>query len=252
LSLLSGNNHKSFGWCGKCAQEHCLEEGNSRQHALKLMQELKLHKRIDFHNPSSEANPRFSTDYLFGPARGQMFGVLECRDENDDTVILRAFSGQYNAAWNADGWVPPLFDVEAYDRIMIPGDQRIKKLGRKMVALKPGDHEFANLKKQRKELSRTIMKELHDLYELNNFMGEKSSLNEFFKSVNGPPTGAGDCCAPKLLNYAARHNLRPMGVSEFFWGETNPSKTRVHGQFYSSCTDKCLPILGFMLCGAGV
>ena len=94
------------------------------------------------------------------------------------------------------------------------------------------------------------MKKLHDLYELQNFKGEKKPLAEFFKDTNGIPTGAGDCCAPKLLNHAARNNLRPLGIAEFYWGKTNHSNTREHSQFYSCCVSKCQPILGFMLCGA--
>ncbi len=215
------------------------------------MQELEDLKRIDYRCDSENADPRLSTDYLFGAARGQMFGVLECENDKGKIIILRAFSCQYNAMWNVDGWAPPLFDVEVYQEIMIPGDRKIKELGRKMSALKTTDEDFRLLKQQRKQLSRSIMKELHHLYQLQNFRGEIMPLTEFFQSTNGPPTGAGDCCAPKLLNQAARSNLRPLSIAEFYWGKTNRSGTRKHGCFYSSCVDKCLPILGFMLCGAG-
>ena len=240
----------SFGWCSICNKEHRLEQGAARRHALDLMKELAELKRIDFCSSSADADPRFSTDYLFGEARGQMFGVLECEDENGETVILRAFSCQYNAAWEVEGWVPPLFDVDAYDRIMNPGDLQIKNLGRKMDALEPGDQEHLQLRHQRKLLSQSLMRELQNLYILQNFHGHLMPLAEFFKHVNGPPTGAGDCCAPKLLNHAARHNLRPLGIAEFYWGKTTRSETREHGRFYDSCADKCQPILGFMLCGA--
>jgi len=64
------------------------------------------------------------------------------------------------------------------------------------------------------------------------------------------PTGAGECCAPKLLNYAALNGLKPVGLSEFYWGKENKSGTRQHKQFYPACVEKCQPILGFMLCGA--
>ncbi len=241
----------SFGWCGQCNVEHSLPHGNARWHASKLMEELENFKRIDYRRDSADADPRFSTDYLFGEARGQMFGVLECETGQGKIVVLRAFSCQYNAMWNVDGWAPPLFDVEAYDQIMIPADRKIKELGRKMAAMNTVDEEYRLLKLQRKHLSQSIMKELHHLYQLQNFRGETKPLAEFFQSTNGPPTGAGDCCAPKLLNQAARNNLHPLGLAEFYWGKTNRSETREHGRFYSSCVDKCLPILGFMLCGAG-
>ncbi len=239
----------AFGWCSKCKVEHRLGPGQARQYALKLMQELKETKRIDYCNCSAESNPAFSTEYLFGPALGQMFGVLECENEQGSTVILRAFSCQYNGAWNVEGWAPPLFDTEAFDQIMIPGDVEIKELGRKIESLDNNDEDLLLLKRKRKNLSQTIMKKLHGLYELRNFHGETGSLGEFFKNTHGIPTGAGDCCAPKLLKHAFDRNLRPIGIAEFYWGKPNRSGSRAPGQFYASCASRCQPILGFMLCG---
>ncbi len=241
----------SFGWCSQCNVEHRLEEGRAHDHALQLMQKLKDFKRIDFRNSTVDADPRFSTDYLFGEALGKMFGVLECEDVRGERVVLRAFSGQYNAVWNVEGWAPPLFETETHDQIMIPADRIIKELGRKIADGNADDEELEILKNTRKRVSQAIMKELHNLYQLKNFHGETMPLTEFFKTVKGTPTGAGDCCAPKLLNQAVFNNLRPLGISEFYWGRSNRSGTREQGEFYSSCLDKCLPILGFMLCGAG-
>lgn len=243
--------HASYGWCRKCNQGHRLEEDNARRYALELMQKLEAQKRIDLGKPSTVADPHFSTDYLFGEALGQMFGVLECENDQGEIVVLKAFSCQYNGVWNVEGWVPPVFDVKAYDQIMIPGDLTIKELGRKMEALTTGDEEHEELKRHRKHVSQSTMKEIQGLYHLQNFRGETMPLTEFFVNTKGPPTGAGDCCSPKLLNHAARHNLRPLGIAEFYWGKSNRSGTREHGCFYSSCVDKCVPILGFMLCGAG-
>jgi hypothetical protein len=93
------------------------------------------------------------------------------------------------------------------------------------------------------------MLDIHGLYRLTNFRGETASLEEAFIGSNGIPTGTGDCCAPKLLNYAAKNNLRPLGISEFFWGKENRSGGHRHGAFAASCAEKCQPILGFMLCG---
>lgn len=246
-----GPTPASFGWCSRCNTEHRLQQGPALESARELMLILEDRQRIDLASPDTEADPRFSTDYLFGEARGQMFGVLECENSRGQAVTLRAFSCQYNAAWQVEGWVPPLFDTEAYDRIMIPGDGVIKELGRQMEICSPDSEEHRFLKLQRRNLSRSLMKQLHALYELRNFSNQTQPLTAFYRDVNGIPTGAGDCCAPKLLNHAARNNLRPLGLAEFYWGKTNRSGTREHGQFYSSCSDKCQPILGFMLCGAG-
>jgi len=214
----------AFGWCDRCQVEHRLPEGSARQHAVKLMQELAEHTRIDYGADPAAADSRFSTDYLYGEARGQMFGVLACENGKGETVVLRAFSSQYNSVWQCDGWVPPLFDPAAYDQIVIPGDLAIKELGRKIEALDPDCGECTNLRQERKRLSQVTMKKIHRLYELENFRG-------------------------KLLTHAVRNNLRPVGITEFYWGKTNRSGTRVQGQFYDSCVSKCQPILGFVLCG---
>lgn len=98
-------------------------------------------------------------------------------------------------------------------------------------------------------MSRQLMRQLHALYTVRNFRGQSSDLTPFFPSHRGIPTGTGDCCAPKLLNYALLRGIRPVAIAEFYWGRTNRSKSRLHGRFYPACHDKCMPILGFMLCG---
>ena len=69
--------------------------------------------------------------------------------------------------------------------------------------------------------------------------------------VPGTPItgGMGECCAPKLLNHAARNGLKPLSIAEFFWGEGPMLRRRVSGKFYPSCEARCQPLLGFMLCG---
>lgn len=67
-----------------------------------------------------------------------------------------------------------------------------------------------------------------------------------------PPAGAGDCAAPKLLQYASLHELRPLALAEFWWGASPSTGVRNHGQFYPSCRGKCRPILPFMLRGLNV
>ncbi len=187
---------------------------------------------------------RFSTDYLLGEARGQMFGVLECTTASGDIVVLRAFSCQYNGEWLVDGWVPPVLDVVEFNRIADPVDREIKTLDRMISE----GHE-PGLIRRRRALSRDLMTRIQGLYRLTNFRGETRPMTEVFQG--GIPTGAGDCCAPKLLNHAALLGLTPLGISEFYWGRENRSGTRKHGEFYAACAEKCQPILGFMLCGTG-
>ena len=67
--------------------------------------------------------------------------------------------------------------------------------------------------------------------------------------VKTPISGFGDCCAPKLLNFAARHGIRPEAIAEAWWGRAPPGGGRESGVLYDSCEDKCERILGFSLCG---
>lgn len=213
------------------------------------MAELKAERRIDFHPARENGDPRLSTDYLFGPARGKMFGVLVTQAPDGRKVVLKAFSGQYNGFWDVSGWVPPVFDLDAFHRVHDGEEKIIKELGRQIEEQVSGSHHRKKLVAVRKQTSQQLMINIHSLYRLKNFAGEEAGLKEIFLSGKGVPTGTGDCCAPKLLQYAVEHDLAPLGLAEFYWGRENASGSRQHGRFYPSCREKCYPILGFMLCG---
>lgn len=266
-----------YGYCPACDEVHYLTEGNSRKYALELMAELEQHKRIDLLSPDPE--PIFSTDCLWGKRGGQMFGVLECVDGDGNSVVLRAFSGQFNTRWQAEGWVPPTFDLDGYHRIMpkieasiqqmtddiescqqmadqcklkfeeamYSGGRAAQKDCRRQMrgALKT----LALAKKNRRTYSQSMLCIFQDLYQLHNFKGDQRSILNVFYEDRGIPTGSGDCCAPKLLHAAAKNGLKPLGLSEFYFGKENKTSTRFHKEFYPSCKNKCQPILGYMLCG---
>ena len=235
-----------LGYCRYCGKIHYLEQGSAREYCLELMAALEENGRIDFHVPEQEADPRLSLDYIKGAARGQMFGVLECLGQDDRIVILKAFSGQYNGVWTIEGWVPPLLDVEKFHLLVGNADKQIKDLGKKIEEM-PGGIKRQELIRERKDMSQKLMKEIHALYRVHNFRSEVRSLFDLFE--NGIPTGAGDCCAPKLLNEAAKRKLKPRSLAEIFWGREIRSGTRRQGEFYTPCIEKCQPVLGFMLCG---
>lgn len=210
---------------------------------------FKKKRRIDLTVPDEKAESHFSTDYLFGEALGQMFGVMVYKSQDGVLGVIPAFSCQYNGRWEIDGWAPPLFDVNQFYKTTFDVEKEIKKLGREIDLLQKGGLEQNRIIQKRKSLSRELMKEIHALYTLTNFKGESVPISRAFSGKNGVPTGTGDCCAPKLLQYAAVNNLTPLGIAEFYWGKENKSKTKYHGQFYPSCREKCAPILGFLLCG---
>jgi len=176
-----------------------------------------------------------------------MFGVMECEDASGNTVVLKAFSCQYNGEWLIDGWVPPILDPKQFYDLIAEPDKEINIRTRTLKTIDKSDPEYKKLSGERKALSQQLMKEIHALYHLTNFHGETRALTEILSG--NIPMGVGECCAPKLLNYAALHGLKPLGLSEFYWGKENKSGTRQHKQFYPACVEKCQPILGFMLCG---
>ena len=106
------------------------------------------------------------------------------------------------------------------------------------------------LKKQRKKLSNRLQKKLFEQYRLLNCAGEEKDVNTIFAEIKEqPPSGTGDCAAPKLLQYAFAHEFEPIALAEFWWGESPKSQIRQHKKYYPACNNKCKPILGHMLSG---
>ncbi|MBD2529581.1 RluA family pseudouridine synthase [Nostoc flagelliforme FACHB-838] len=109
------------------------------------------------------------------------------------------------------------------------------------------DARISELKQQRKALSRQLQAQMHASYSLTNFSGRSQSLQELMPG--GSPTGTGDCCAPKLLHYAATHNLKPLAMAEFWWGASSVNQDKIQGEFYGACAERCQPLMGFLLSG---
>jgi len=107
------------------------------------------------------------------------------------------------------------------------------------------------LKQQRKAFSNALQNQLFDNYRFLNNKGEYKNLRDIFKQTPQqiPPAGAGECAAPKLLNYAFQHALKPLAMAEFWWGVSPKSEIRKHQHYYAACLGKCQPILAHMLEG---
>ena len=113
------------------------------------------------------------------------------------------------------------------------------------------------MKELRKVKSAALQEEIFRHFVFFNARGEKKDLLEIFKDYYSgeavlPPGGAGECAAPKLLQYAYLHGMRPVAMGEFWYGDSPKGEIRHHGEFYPSCKGKCAPILGFMLQGLDV
>ncbi len=119
-----------------------------------------------------------------------------------------------------------------------------------------------SIKQQRKQCSEELQNWLFQQYRMLNAQGEEKDLVEIWRDYHSspkiqqrfplPPGGSGDCCAPKLLQYAFQHQLQPVAIAEFWYGESPKGEIRHHGHYYPACRGKCLPILTFMLKGLDV
>ena len=133
---------------------------------------------------------------------------------------------------------------------------------------------IAKLKNIRKRKSDHLQRWLFSQFTFLNAQGERSDLLSIFrnyyllhspKSVLAthyatvgeqitlfPPSGTGECCEPKLLQYAFTHGMRPIEMAMFWWGKAPKTEIRQHKQFYSACNAKCKPLLTWMLEGMNV
>lgn len=111
--------------------------------------------------------------------------------------------------------------------------------------------KIEHLKTERKQRSAALQEQLFGQFRLLNARGEIKNLCDVFResSHNMPPAGAGECAAPKLLQYAYLHQLHPVAIAEFWWGSPSKTEIRRPGFFYPACKGKCEPILGYMLQG---
>jgi len=249
MNLISTDQTSCFGYCERCQRKHTLPFGAARDHAIRVMEQFRIHERLDYWSSESEKDSALSFKNLLPGDRGHMFGVMECRAASGETVWLQAFSSLGTGIRDVPGYSPYLLDTATFDDIILPRQQEIKHLTALRNQLAPHDPGRSKLEAARRQISRDLMPIIHGLYHLKNFRGETRPLREVFPAPGGIPGGVGDCCAPKLLTEAIEKNLRPISIAEFYWGGPNRSGRKQSGQFFEACAEKCQPILGFMLCG---
>lgn len=110
------------------------------------------------------------------------------------------------------------------------------------------------MKEKRRSDSEALQKWLFSNFKLLNALGESKSLSEIFAEtpMRIPPSGAGECCAPKLLQAAYLRGWQPVAMAEYWYGKPKGGEVRIHGEYYPACRGKCLPVLGWMLQGLRV
>lgn len=134
--------------------------------------------------------------------------------------------------------------------------RRAKKMQEERVAavkseLQPLEDAITALKHRRHEMSDELQQWLFSQFLMLNSRGERRNLLEIFASTpqRVPPSGSGECCEPRLLQYAFAHGLTPRSMAMFWWGESPKDVVRHAGHYYPACSGKCKPILAWMLSG---
>lgn len=220
---------------------------------------------------------------------GKMFGVLVGEKmpkdgETDGNIyFLAAFSGLFCGENNIPYFVPPIYDLLKPDGHFQQEQDAITAINRQVEELEkygsvnirpdlytPEEREAViTLKHKRKAQSIALQDWLFHQYYCLNFLGERKNITEIFldyyrqKMLNIErfqenadkhhiPSGTGECCAPKLLQYAYEHELKPLCMAEWWMGASPREEVRFDNQFYPACTKKCRPLLHFMLQGLEV
>ena len=151
-------------------------------------------------------------------------------------------------------FVPSLVLSEKIDKALEKNDLVIHKLTdqiNELTIVSKTDTDAAQklnlLRQQRTALTDESLQKVFSLYHFFSFNGKKISLNQIIKKHSGlmPPTGTGDCCAPKLLSYAFEHSLEPVSMDEVYYGRNTAHKT--NGLSYPPCDERCGYILPSIL-----
>ena len=176
--------------------------------------------------------------------KGKMFGVLVVHDPDAATgqySFLAAFSGLLNGQNDRPYFVPPIYDTlnpEGHFQIeqaeISDLTATIQKMqGNGNIDSHPEEYSrlervaISALRRLRHQRSEILQDWLFDQYIIRNARGEEKNLTQIFKDYfkekmlhlenyeenekkHHIPSGTGECCAPKLLQYAYQHN--PSGI----------------------------------------
>jgi tRNA pseudouridine32 synthase / 23S rRNA pseudouridine746 synthase len=216
--------------------------------AVEKLQQYLLNQKDWLHNFGLD-------DAQTGSIIGKMFGVLVVKTEQNELGYLAAFSGKLAGRNQHLKFVPPIFDTLQEDSFLTQGMIELSEINQEIKILQAQNlvdkSTVEALKNRRKSNSIALQNKLFDQYHFLNQAGEFTSLRDIFTNQFNRklPSAAGECAAPKLLQYAFQHNMAPIAITEFWWGLSPKSNFWQHKQFYPACQEKCAPILKHMLKG---
>jgi tRNA pseudouridine32 synthase/23S rRNA pseudouridine746 synthase len=180
--------------------------------------------------------------------KGKMFGVLVIQKEDNTYGYLGTVSGKIPGNAVCNKFTPSIFDDSVDDFFINKGMEELTEIGSKIKETNT-QAEIISLKENRKQKSFALQQRLFENYRILNLFGKEKNVLQIFKSSShgNPPAAAGECAAPKLLHYAFKHQLKPIALAEFWWGNPLDNTTKEHKAFYQACKNKCRPILEYML-----
>ena len=174
------------------------------------------------------------------------------------------------------------FEKGEYRRQKAVWNERVAECRNALQAIQ--DH-ITSLKQERKRKSDSLQHWLFEHFVMLNAKGEKKNLLDIFSEWAErtgskcviPPSGSGECCAPKLLQYAYIKGLKPREIAEFTiqqppspprgsFLDTNDTSCLEPKEVYNklplggmggfsfrpACQSRCKPILDWMLQGLDV
>ena len=165
---------------------------------------------------------------------GKMFGVLLY-----EGGYLAAFSAKLDGSYLHEGFVPPVYAMT--EEPVGHSKEESRRLQRLLFA----NYNFVNGKGESKNLLE-IFKDEKPIVPADEWFDKSKIINQ---SQILPPSGAGECCAPKLLQYALTHGLKPLQLAEFWVGAPSKTEIRQEGVYYAPCSGRCVPILKHMTQG---
>ncbi len=127
-----------------------------------------------------------------------------------------------------------------------------EKIAARQSVVSMADSQIKSLKDERVRRSNILQRWLFSRMRLHCADGSVVSVHDIFSRFTHtvPPSGSGDCCAPRLLNFAFANGFQPISMAEFWVGQSPRGEIRVDGQFYPACQPKCAPLLRRMLMGS--
>lgn len=178
---------------------------------------------------------------------GKMFGVLVVQTVSG-LRYLAAYSGLLQGRNDLPYFVPAVYDLLNPKGHFKIEEAAITEINHTIDKVEAETNQRATaLRHERKVRSQALQEWVFHQFVMRNKKGEAKDLTQIFLETQhkAPPSGAGECAAPKLLQQAFLHHWTPVAMAEFWWG--GDSAERKRGHYYPACEEKCRPILNYML-----